>query len=191
MIGKKLLELRKNKKMSQEVLSKMMGVTRQTISNWELEETAPDLKQAQKLADIFDVSLDELIGRKNLIAERIDNTWNNSKVIIRLIKILGVTLGLLLFILLFIVCIYLYTENYYEASPTASGMGKICYYNGKICDYIVMENTKDKSLAYIVEDNDVANELNLYNKINGDPKEILNEIVTYIENNGGICMKEK
>lgn len=65
MIGKKLLELRKNKKMSQEVLSKMMGVTRQTISNWELEETAPDLKQAQKLADIFDVSLDELIGRKN------------------------------------------------------------------------------------------------------------------------------
>lgn len=191
MIGKKLLELRKNKKMSQETLSEMMGVTRQTISNWELEETAPDLKQAQKLAEIFDVSLDELIGRKDFIAERIDNTWNNSKVIIRLIKILGVTLGLLLFILLFIVCIYFYTENYYEASPTASGMGKICYYNGKIGDYIVMENTEDKSLSYIVEDNDVANELNLYNKIEGDPKEILNEIVTYIENNGGVCKKEK
>ena len=64
----------KKHKLSQEELAEMIGVTRQTISNWELNETSPDLKQAQKLSNIFDISLDELIGRKNLLLEKIDKT---------------------------------------------------------------------------------------------------------------------
>ena len=81
----------------------MVGVTRQTISNWELNETSPDLKQAEKLADIFNISMDELIGNKNILLEKIDKTESNSKLIIKLIKVLGITLGILIFILL---CIF-------------------------------------------------------------------------------------
>ena len=61
-IGQNILNLRKSAKLSQEQLAEKMGVTRQTISNWELEESSPDLKQAKELSQIFNVSLDDLAG---------------------------------------------------------------------------------------------------------------------------------
>ena len=94
MIGKKLVQFRKNKGLSQEELAEDVGVTRQTISNWELNETAPDLKQAQKLSEIFNISLDELVGNEDAILKKLNITENNSNIIIKLIKVLGVTLGL-------------------------------------------------------------------------------------------------
>lgn len=93
----------------------MIGVTRQTISNWELNENSPDLKQAEKLADIFNIIMDELIGNKNILLEKIDKTESNSKLIIKLIKVLGITLGILIFILLCILGIYFSTINYYKS----------------------------------------------------------------------------
>ena len=47
-IGNKIMELRKKNNLSQEELAEKVGVARQTISKWELGETAPDLKQAKK-----------------------------------------------------------------------------------------------------------------------------------------------
>ena len=64
MIGEKITNERKKHKFNQEDLAEMIGVTRQTISNWELNETSPDLKKAQKLSDIFNIIVDELIGKK-------------------------------------------------------------------------------------------------------------------------------
>lgn len=61
-LGNRIHELRKNKSLSQEQLAEKVGVARQTISKWELGETAPDIKQAQMLSQIFNVSLDELLG---------------------------------------------------------------------------------------------------------------------------------
>ena len=61
-IGQNILNLRKSAKLSQEQLAEKIGVTRQTISNWELEESSPDLKQAKALSKIFNVSLDDLTG---------------------------------------------------------------------------------------------------------------------------------
>ena len=61
-IGQNILNLRKSAKLSQEQLAEKIGVTRQTISNWELEESSPDLKQAKALSKIFNVSLNDLTG---------------------------------------------------------------------------------------------------------------------------------
>jgi len=68
-IGKKLVELRKKKELSQESLAELIGVSRQTISKWELGDTYPDINQAKKLSKLFDVSLDELVDNdvKNII----------------------------------------------------------------------------------------------------------------------------
>ena len=63
-IGEKIIKLRKSRNISQEKLSEMIGVTRQTLSNWESNITSPDLKQTKKISEIFNVSLDELIGNK-------------------------------------------------------------------------------------------------------------------------------
>ena len=75
MIGKKLIQFRKNSGLSQEELAEDVGVTRQTISNWELNETAPDLKQAQKLSEIFNISLDELVGNDDVILKKVKYHW--------------------------------------------------------------------------------------------------------------------
>lgn len=191
MIGEKITSERKKHKLNQEDLAEMIGVTRQTISNWELNETSPDLKQAQKLSDIFNISVDELIGKKNILLEKINKTENNSNLIIKLIKTLGITLGTLIFILGCIIGIYFYTTNYYESELVSTGEGRICYYKGKISNYVIMKNNGDNSLSFDIEDSSVINDLNLYNVQNGNPKDILDKIVNYIENNGGVCLDEK
>jgi len=191
MLGEKIISERKKCKLSQEDLAEKLGITRQTISNWELNETSPDLKQASKLCDIFNLSLDELTGKENAILTKIDKTESNSKLIIKLVKTVGITLGTLIFILLCIVSIYIYSTNYYTAEPTATGEGRFCYYNGKISDYTVMKNNSDGSLSYDVGDINIINDLDLYNIKTGDPKEVLEKIVKYIKDNGGTCLEDR
>ncbi len=191
MLGEKIISERKKCKLSQEDLAEKLGITRQTISNWELNETSPDLKQASKLCDIFNLSLDELTGKENAILTKLDKTESNSKLIIKLVKTVGITLGTLIFILLCIVSIYIYSTNYYTAEPTATGEGRFCYYNGKISDYTVMKNNSDGSLSYDVGDINIINDLDLYNIKTGDPKEVLEKIVKYIKDNGGTCLEDR
>ena len=191
MLGEKIISERKKCKLSQEDLAEKLGITRQTISNWELNETSPDLKQASKLCDIFNISLDELTGKENAILTKLDKTESNSKLIIKLVKTVGITLGTLIFILLCIVSIYIYSTNYYTAEPTATGEGRFCYYNGKISDYTVMKNNSDGSLSYDVGDINIINDLDLYNIKKGEPKEILEKIVKYIKDNGGTCLEDR
>ena len=62
--GNRILELRKKENLTQEELAEKVGVTRQTISKWELGETYPDLNMIIKLAKAFNVSTDKLIGGK-------------------------------------------------------------------------------------------------------------------------------
>lgn len=191
MLGEKIISERKKCKLSQEDLAEKLDITRQTISNWELNETSPDLKQASKLCDIFNISLDELTGKESAILTKLDKTESNSKLIIKLVKTVGITLGTLIFILLCIVSIYIYSTNYYTAEPTATGEGKICYYNGKISDYTVMKNNSDGSLSYDVGDINIINDLDLYNIKTGEPKEVLEKIVKYIKDNGGTCLEDR
>lgn len=61
LIGNKIYELRKQANLSQEQLSEKINVTRQTISNWETDQTVPDLYQAKDLARVLNISLDELM----------------------------------------------------------------------------------------------------------------------------------
>ena len=55
-----LIQLRKYKQLTQEDLAEKIGVTRQAIAKWEAGETMPDLERCRKLAEIFEVSLDDL-----------------------------------------------------------------------------------------------------------------------------------
>lgn len=66
-IGEKIIELRKKGKYTQEKLAEKIGVSRQTLSNWESNITSPDLVQAKKLVKIFKISLDDLINNETEI----------------------------------------------------------------------------------------------------------------------------
>lgn len=91
-LGNKIYELRKKNNLSQEQLAEQVGVSRQTISKWELSETAPDIKQAQLLSQIFNVSLDELTGNdtKEVIYEKVSNTEKLAGIVIKILKVLGI-----------------------------------------------------------------------------------------------------
>ncbi|MCI9142895.1 MAG: helix-turn-helix transcriptional regulator [Lachnospiraceae bacterium] len=60
-LGNHLFDARKKKGLSQEEVAEKLGVSRQTISKWETDETLPDIRQAKRLAVLYGLSLDELI----------------------------------------------------------------------------------------------------------------------------------
>lgn len=60
--GRTLLFLRKERKLTQQALGKILGVCNQTVSFWETGSREPDLDMLVKIAMFFDVSCDELLG---------------------------------------------------------------------------------------------------------------------------------
>ena len=57
-----LTELRKLNGFSQEELADRIGVSRQTLSKYETGESLPDIEKCKQLADVFSVSMDDLIS---------------------------------------------------------------------------------------------------------------------------------
>lgn len=62
-LGNKILELRKQKHVTQEELAAELGVTAAAVSKWENGYTLPDVLMLCALADFFAVTTDELLGR--------------------------------------------------------------------------------------------------------------------------------
>lgn len=60
-IGSKLKDARKKNGITQEQAAELLGVSRQTISNWENNKSFPDIISVIKMSDIFSVSLDHLL----------------------------------------------------------------------------------------------------------------------------------
>lgn len=59
--GENLMRSRKKSGLSQEEVAAKLGVSRQTVSKWELGETLPDIQQAKKLSTFYHITLDELV----------------------------------------------------------------------------------------------------------------------------------
>ncbi|MBQ2991273.1 MAG: helix-turn-helix transcriptional regulator [Clostridia bacterium] len=62
MFGEKLKELRLLKGMSQEDLGKRLGVTKQTVSNWEIENVTPALDMFQNIVSYFHTTPNYMLG---------------------------------------------------------------------------------------------------------------------------------
>ena len=76
-LGNNLFQARKKVGLSQEAVAEKLGVSRQTISKWETDETLPDIYQSKKLSKIYNISLDDLIEfdvELNEIEKAIENS---------------------------------------------------------------------------------------------------------------------
>ena len=71
-IGKTILNVRKEKGMSQEEFGELFHVTRQTVSNWENEKNYPDLNTLVTMSDMFEISLDKLLKEDKQMVKTID-----------------------------------------------------------------------------------------------------------------------
>ena len=74
-LGNNIFGLRKKEKISQEKLGERVGVTRQTVSNWELDQTVPDANQLLALSKALNTSIDLLVGNdiQNLLEQKVGN----------------------------------------------------------------------------------------------------------------------
>ncbi|WP_130862371.1 helix-turn-helix domain-containing protein [Bacilliculturomica massiliensis] len=85
--NERLLELRKSKGLSQDELGERLGVSRQTVSKWELAQSYPDFQRLVLLSDYFGLTLDELVKGinvqevrdKNLADEHITEIYDDIK----------------------------------------------------------------------------------------------------------------
>jgi len=64
MIGKRLRELRKKRALTQEQLAAYLQTAKSTISQYENNVNEPDLRTIIRIADLFEVTIDELVGRE-------------------------------------------------------------------------------------------------------------------------------
>ena len=68
-LGEKIKEQRTAHRLSQETLAEAMGVSRQAVTKWEADQSAPSSEKLILLAKLFHISLDELIGNEVISRE--------------------------------------------------------------------------------------------------------------------------
>ncbi len=64
MFGKRIVELRKKLGLTQAELAKAMGISRSALSLYEIEKREPDIETLRKLASLFNVSVDYILGNE-------------------------------------------------------------------------------------------------------------------------------
>jgi transcriptional regulator with XRE-family HTH domain len=77
--GKRILEARKRKGVSQEDLAKGLGTKGPVIGRYERDEMKPSIEVAAKMAELLDVSLDYLVGKTDILLD--------SKILNRIVEI--------------------------------------------------------------------------------------------------------
>lgn len=91
--GETIAYLRKQKGMTQNELAEKTHVTDKAVSKWERNLSCPDVNTISKLADILDVSVEELIQSKNNSQENIGSLIN------LILKAVALAMGIALIIL--------------------------------------------------------------------------------------------
>lgn len=198
MLGNKLVKLRKENKLSQDSLADKLGITRQTISNWELNITKPDIVQIKNISEIFNISIDELLDNntKDIIEKKISNTeklTNKTNKYIKITLITLITLYFIILIFLIIITIYFFNKkdftNDYQTSFRCNN-NKIIY-DVSIDNYYNSENGNTSFDIVVFKCNDADGKCN-YERFNAgstieEALKSLNTIKKIIIDQGATC----
>ena len=178
-MGSKILELRKQKHMSQEQLAEKIGVARQTISKWELGETSPDIEQSKKIAQIFHVSLDELV--QNNISSKNGNRIISTKLILNILKIIL----LFLIICLLVLAAIIYFKDYFDVHPTSTGKSITCHIDNQEYTYEVWTKYETPNIIenFYTNDEEMNLDITMYNSVD----KMLEDVEKRVISRGGIC----
>ena len=109
-LGQNILDARKKSGLSQEQLGEKVNVTRQTISNWELDETSPNPEQLRLLSKTLGVSVDELLDNdlQDVVLSKVKITEKQTRSIKKILK--GLLIGFIVFfvidVIAFAICFF-------------------------------------------------------------------------------------
>ena len=179
-LGEKVLKLRKRNNFSQEQLGEQVGVTRQTISNWEFGETSPNPEQLKLLSKTLNTSIDELL-ENDIKKDKVDKTENESNKILKILK----TIGIILFFFLVIVVSILFFSNYFQTTATASGVETTCEYKNEVIKVGVWKDYQSGNLYLQTSNQEILNKFKPYNY--DHEEKMIDDITKHIEDNGGKC----
>ena len=72
LLNENIKQLRLQNGLSQVEFAKIMGVTKQCVSNWENDNVLPSIEMLVKIADYFNVSTDAILGRESKVQLCVD-----------------------------------------------------------------------------------------------------------------------
>lgn len=182
-LGEKIANLRKKNNFSQEDLAERVGVTRQTISKWELNETAPDIMQAKTLSKIFNISLDELTSNdiNNVLVQKVSNTERLAGIIIKLLKIFGI--GIAVFIIFLFLLFILFRVG--NTDREIAGKSRIeCALDNEEYVYEI-EYNKNYQVINAGGDSFIANHIDILKY--DDANVMIAHIEDYFKDHNGSC----
>lgn len=196
--GDRLLKLRKERNISQETLANIVGVTRQTVSNWEMNITVPNIVDLKKIANALEINCNELLDECNIKNKKNEieknNINNNDRVAIKILKIIGIIfiagIGITLTLLIIFGLKYNKTNVY--------GIDSIrCNYNENNYTYSISYNKKHQIINVEITgqesektmDEKWVDELNRYatSKEIVEPRALILYISKKYKENNGYC----
>lgn len=92
-LGKFIKECRKKKNLTQEDLASTLNVTDKAVSKWERDLSFPDINSIPKLAEIFDVSVDDLMQVKTETKENMSKN-KVDEIVDTALKGIGIAMGI-------------------------------------------------------------------------------------------------
>lgn len=132
MFNENLRELRKSKGFTQEELAIKINVVRQTVSKWEKGLSVPDADSLQKIADVLDVEVSQLLGAKiekeennNEIAQQLSRINEQLVVKNRRTKKIATAICVILLLPLIILLIMIILSNFFYANVEETGSNEI------------------------------------------------------------------
>lgn len=192
--GDKLLKIRKKKNISQEQLAQKIGVTRQTVSNWELNITLPNIDDLKKISKALDISYDKLLNTTPKIDEQKNEKIKTSKLFIIVLRVMGIIFIINIVILGIVLII---SKLHYNKVNVVGSYSLECNYNESSYRYNIEYNKKNKIVNTTIEGNIDENEQKIqwikdldkfiFSKEITNPSELKKYIYNEYEENNGHC----
>lgn len=169
-LGERIQKYRKMKGLSQEELGKLLHISRQTISKWESNQSSPDIQSWKAMADIFGISLEELLDESKKI--KTDQSTNHRNMII----IFGIVIFVVIIMESYVAVkmseridaleeanssLQQQINDFYGDQPISLDTNSICsYFSGYISDIkkdsyninidLILKNYQDNTTAQVV-----------------------------------------
>ncbi len=103
-VHKNIKQYRITKNWTQEDLASRLNVARQTVSKWEQGINEPDISTLKKLSEVFEVSVDVLLGKET------QEKKDNFSIIVKTLNIVSISLCIFISLMLIILTRYLYDK---------------------------------------------------------------------------------
>ncbi len=169
-LGERIQKYRKMKGLSQEELGKLLHISRQTISKWESNQSSPDIQSWKAMADVFGISLEELLDESKKI--KTDQSTNHRNMII----IFGIVIFVVIIMESYVAVkmseridaleeanssLQQQINDFYGDQPISLDTNSICsYFSGYISDIkkdsyninidLILKNYQDNTTAQVI-----------------------------------------